>query len=213
FLPETPRPPVTGTRLWMRADPAPSRRPDEAATLRVLTWREQGGGPWWWRWSEAVRDGIRDGVDHHDGQAAALVPALVAGDESGLTEVTREEFTRTGLTHLLAVSGANLTILLGVGVFGLRAVGAPRRAVLVAGALTIVAFVLVARPEPSVQRAAVMGSVALAGLVVGRTRAGLRALAWAVIALLVLDPWLAIRAGFVLSVCATAGIIVVAPPL
>lgn len=204
---------VTGTRLAVRADLGPAQTRDEAARLRLLDVRVVGEGPWWWRWSEAVRDGIRDGVDHHDGQAAALVPALVAGDESGLTEVTREEFTRTGLTHLLAVSGANLTILLGVVVFGLRAVGASRRAVLVVGALTIVAFVLVARPEPSVQRAAVMGSVALAGLVVGRTRAGLRALAWAVIALLVLDPWLAIRAGFVLSVCATAGIVVVAPPL
>lgn len=204
---------ITGTRWVLRAKLGPADATDEAAQLRVLEQRVVGEGPWWWRASEAVRDGIRDGVDHHEGQAAALVPALVAGDESGLSEVTREEFSRTGLTHLLAVSGANLTILLGVVVFGLRAFGSSRRVLLVAGAVTIVAFVLVARPEPSVQRAAVMGAVALAGLVVGRSRAGLRALAWAVIVLLALDPWLATRAGFVLSVCATAGIIVVAPPL
>lgn len=213
FLPETPRPPVTGTRLWMRADPAPSRRPDEAATLRVLTWREQGVGPWWWRWSEAVRDGIRDGVDHHDDPAAALVPALVAGDESGLDEQTREDFRRTGLTHLLAVSGANLTILLGVVLLGLRSLGASRGVLLGAGGIGVVAFVLVARPEPSVLRAAVMGVVALGGLATGRSRTGLRALAWAVVTLLVIDPWLATTAGFVLSVCATAGIVVGASPL
>src|SRR5690606_8631628 len=117
-----------------------------------------------------------------------------------------------GLTHLLAVSGANLTIVLGVVLLGLRGVGTSRRLLLLAGVLTVLAFVLVARPEPSVQRAAVMGSVALAGLLVGRAGAGLRALAWAVIVLLVLDPWLAARPGFVLSVSATAGIIVLAPP-
>lgn len=204
---------VTGTRLAVRADLEPSDGTDEAAVLRVLRWRVVGPGPWWWRWSEVVRDGIRDGVDHHDGQAAALVPALVAGDESGLSDRTREEFARTGLTHLLAVSGANLTIVLGIVLLGLRAGGASRRVLVAAGALTVVAFVLVARPEPSVQRAAVMGSVALAGLLVGSAAAGLRALAWAVIVLLVLDPWLATRPGFVLSVSATAGIIAVAPPL
>ncbi|MFH7321808.1 ComEC/Rec2 family competence protein [Aeromicrobium sp. JJY06] len=204
---------VTGTRLAVRAELAPADGRDEAAVLRVREWRSVGSGPWWWRWSEVVRAGVRDGVDHRDDQAAALVPALVAGDETGLSDRTREEFATTGLTHLLAVSGANLTIVLGIVLLGLKAVGASRRVVLAAGALTVVAFVLVARPEPSVLRAAVMGSVALAGLLVGRTGAGLRALAWSVIALVVLDPWLATSAGFVLSVCATAGIIALAPPL
>lgn len=204
---------VTGTRLRVRAALSPADSSDEAAVLRIARWEPTGAGPWWWRWSEVVRDGIRDGVDHRHDQAAALVPALVAGDESALTDRTREEFQRTGLTHLLAVSGANLTIVLGVVLLGLRTIGASRRVMLAVGALTVVAFVLVARPEPSVQRAAVMGSVALAGLLVGRLRAGLRALAWAVLVLLVFDPWLATSAGFVLSVCATAGIIVGATPL
>ncbi|SKB04027.1 competence protein ComEC [Aeromicrobium choanae] len=204
---------VTGTRLLVRAGLEPSDGSDEAAVLRVHDWRRAGAGPWWWRWSEVVRDGVRDGVDHRGDQAAALVPALVAGDESGLSDRTREEFATTGLTHLLAVSGANLTIVLGIVLLGLRAVGASRRTVLLAGVLTVVAFVVVARPEPSVQRAAVMGSVALAGLLVGSAGAGLRALAWSVVALVVLDPWLATRPGFVLSVSATAGIIAFAPPL
>src|SRR5690606_9980832 len=91
---------VTGTRLAVRADLAPADGRDEAAVLRVLRWQVVGSGPWWWRSSEVVRDGIRDGIDHRDDQAAALVPALVAGDESRLTDRTREEFSRTGLTHL-----------------------------------------------------------------------------------------------------------------
>ncbi len=213
FVDGTPERFVTGTRFRVRADLSPAEATDEAAVLRVLDWRQTDPGSWWWRSSEAVRDGIRDGVDHRDDQAAALVPALVAGDETGLTDQTRQEFSTTGLTHLLAVSGSNLTIVLGVVLLGLRSVGVSRRVLLAAGLVTVVAFVLVARPEPSVQRAAVMGSVALAGLLVGRPRAGLRALSWAVIALLVLDPWLATQPGFVLSVSATAGIIVAAQPL
>lgn len=204
---------IAGSRHRMRADLDRADTTDEAATLRVLESAKLGSGPWWWRWSDRVREGIRGGVDHRDDQAAALVPALVAGDETGLNDQTRHEFMTTGLTHLLAVSGANLTIVLGVVMLGLRSVGASRRVLLVAGLLTVVAFLLVARPEPSVQRAAVMGSVALAGLLVGRPRAGMRALAWAVIALLVPDPWLSTRPGFALSVSATTGIILVAPPL
>ncbi len=204
---------VVGAQLVVRADLSAADTSDEAATMRVLRWRLVGEGPWWWRGSDAVRDGIRDGVDHRHDQAAALVPALVAGDESGLTDATREDFTRTGLTHLLAVSGANLTIVLAVVLAGARLAGAGRRTVLLLGAATAVAFVLVARPEPSVLRAAVMGSVALVGLVMGSPRAGLRALAWAVLVLVVVDPWLASSAGFVLSVSATAGIVAFAPAL
>lgn len=202
-----------GVRLSLRTDLEPSTDSDEAALLRVLQWREVSAGSWWWRGADVVRQSIRDGVDHRDDQAAALVPALVAGDESALTEQTRERFARTGLTHLLAVSGANLTIVLGVVIGIARAGGRGRRTVLVLGLMTVVGFVVVARPEPSVQRAAVMGAVALAGTATGSRGAGLRALGWAVVALLVVDPWLSTRAGFVLSVLATAGIIAFAPVL
>ncbi|HPU12251.1 MAG TPA: ComEC/Rec2 family competence protein [Aeromicrobium sp.] len=203
----------TGETIVVRAKMSPADRSDEVAQFRVLNWQPTDSMPWWWRGSEVVRQGIRDGVDHRSGQGAALVPALVAGDESALTESTRSDFQRTGLTHLLAVSGANLTIVLALVVFGLRAVRARPVFLLLAAALTIISFVLVARPEPSVQRAAVMGSVALVAMLTGSAAGGLRALAWAVLALLAFDPWLAGQPGFILSVLATCGIIVLANPL
>ena len=101
-----------GETILVRATISPADRSDEVAQFRVLKWQSTDSMPWWWRGSEVVRQGIRDGVDHRSGQGAALVPALVAGDESALTESTRSDFQRTGLTHLLAVSGANLTIVL-----------------------------------------------------------------------------------------------------
>ena len=78
----------------------------------------------------------------------------------------------------------------------------------------IVGFVLLARTEPSVLRAAVMGTVG-AGRA-GRRRPAARALAAlgrAVVVLVLLDPALAVSAGFALSVLATGGILLLAPGL
>jgi competence protein ComEC len=110
----------------------------------------------------------------------------------------------------MAVSGTNLTIVLAVTMALARAAGVRRGGLWIVGLGSILAFVLLARPEPSVIRAAAMGAVGVAALGFG-VRGGLRALACAIVALLFLDPWLARSAGFVLSVCATAGILLLAP--
>ncbi|HSK33093.1 MAG TPA: ComEC/Rec2 family competence protein [Propionicimonas sp.] len=155
-----------------------------------------------------VRAGLRDAVDGLPPEPAALVPALVVGDTDGMSEAVQAQFRTTGLTHLTAVSGANLTLLLAAILWAAARAGVVgwwRRGVAVAG---VVAFVLLCRAEPSVLRAAAMGMVGLAALGWGGTRQGLRLLSWAVIGLLFVDPWLGRSAGFVLSVCASGGIIV-----
>jgi competence protein ComEC len=73
--------------------------------------------------------------------------------------------------------------------------------------------VVLARPEPSVLRAAVMGGVALVGILLARRGAGAAALSTAVVGLLAIDPWLSRSFGFVLSVLATTGLLVLAGPL
>lgn len=202
---------VVGRRVVLEGRLAPADGSDEVATLSATRVSPANDGPWWWEASERVREGIRTAVAHHDGPAAGLVPALVSGDVSGIDESLRDDFRRAGLTHLTAVSGSNLTIVLGAVLLLVRRTR--RTAVILAVALAaITVFVLVARPEPSVQRAAIMGTVAVIALGRG-TRDGLRALAWAVIGVLVLDPWMGREAGFILSVCATSGIVVLGPPL
>ena len=90
---------------------------------------------------------------------AAILPALVLGDTSALTGETTQQFRASGLTHLTAVSGANVTIVCGAVLLTAALVG-PRVAVaLAAGALT--AFVIVVQPSASVLRAAVMGAITL----------------------------------------------------
>jgi competence protein ComEC len=158
-----------------------------------------------------VRDGIRRSVAHRPAEPRALVPALVDGDDAGLPERTVADFRTAGLTHLLAVSGTNLTLVVGALLVVARAVGVRARGLVAVGAVGVVGFVLLARPEPSVLRAAVMGSVALVGMGSNGRQRGARALGFAVLVLMLFDPWLAGEVGFALSVLATAGIVFLAP--
>ncbi|MCW2811479.1 MAG: fold metallo-hydrolase [Friedmanniella sp.] len=156
---------------------------------------------------ERVRRGLRRAVQARGEEARALVPALVLGDTSAVTPRLTQDFQTTGLTHLTAVSGANLTLLLAFVLSLARWAGCRGRPLRVLGLLGVVAFVGLCRTEPSVLRAAAMGLVALAALGTGGRGAGVRQLCVAVLGLLLLDPYLSRSLGFQLSVLASGGII------
>jgi competence protein ComEC len=168
--------------------------------------------PWWLRAAEQVRAGLRRAVAHESEDVRGLVPALVMGDVSGVSPELNADFQTTGLTHLSAVSGTNLTLLLAFLLPLARAIGVRARGLTVVGVLTVVVFVVLARPQPSVLRAAAMGLIALAAMTGGGgPRRAVRSLSVAVIMLLLLDTSLARSAGFALSVLATAGIVLLGP--
>lgn len=140
---------------------------------------------------------------------AAMLPALVLGDTSVLSNDTTAQFRASGLTHLTAVSGANVTIVCGAVLLTASVVG-PRIAVAVA-AVALIAFVIVVQPSASVLRAAVMAAITLLALVTHRRRQAIPALSAAVVALMIAAPELAVDVGFALSVSATAALVVIAP--
>ncbi|AKK30710.1 ComEC/Rec2 family competence protein [Mycobacterium sp. EPa45] len=140
---------------------------------------------------------------------AAVLPGLVLGDTSAVSAGTTNEFKAAGLTHLTAVSGANVTIVCGAVLLSAGLVG-PRVAVGLA-TVALVAFVIVVQPTASVLRAAVMGAIALVAIVSARRRQAVPVLAATVLGLLIVAPQLAVDAGFALSVSATAALIVLAP--
>lgn len=188
-----------------------SRGPDLAGVLI-------GGPPevtehagWVDRGISQVRRGLVEAASPLPQTQRALIPALVDGDDSAMPAEAVEDFQTTGLTHLLAVSGANLTLVLVFVLFVARWCGVRGRGLAVVGMVAVVFFVLLARPQPSVLRAAAMGVVAIAGLSAGGPRRGVRALCVAVVVLVLLDPWLARSVGFLLSTVATAGILLLAP--
>lgn len=158
-----------------------------------------------------LRAGLRTAVSHSPPDQAALVPSLVVGDTSGIDETMRDEFQATGLTHLSAVSGANLMLLLAVLLPLVRTLGLRGWWVRGSAVAGVAGFVVVCGQEPSVLRAAAMGIIALAATGAGRGRRSLRSLSVAVLVLCWLDPWLSRSAGFCLSVAACAGILLVAP--
>ncbi|HST84781.1 MAG TPA: ComEC/Rec2 family competence protein, partial [Kineosporiaceae bacterium] len=157
-------------------------------------------GNWIWRAAERLRAGLRTACRGLPADARGLLPALVVGDTSRLSLPLRADLQTAGLSHLTSVSGANVAIVAAAVVTIIGALGAGRYLRVAGTALAIAGFVVIARPEPSVLRAAVMGGLALIGLLQARRGAGMPLLAATAVLLLMVDPWLSRNYGFILSV-------------
>ncbi|QFY14146.1 MBL fold metallo-hydrolase [Nonomuraea phyllanthi] len=159
----------------------------------------------------SLRAGLRAAADVLPADQRGLLPGLVVGDVSRMDPQVASDLKDAGLSHLNAVSGANLAIVAGATLAVSRLVGLslPLRALFAAFAM--LAFAVVARPSPSVLRALLMGLAAAVALGTGRAKDGLGALAATVLLLVLFAPELARSYGFALSVAATAGILILAP--
>ncbi|MEQ4724833.1 ComEC/Rec2 family competence protein [Nonomuraea sp. B19D2] len=159
----------------------------------------------------ALRAGLRGAADALPADQRGLLPGLVVGDVSRMDPQVASDLKEAGLSHLNAVSGANLAIVAGAALALSRVLGLslPLRAVL--AAIAMLAFAVVARPSPSVLRALLMGLAAVIALGTGRSKDGLAALSATVLLLVLFAPDLARSYGFALSVAATAGILILAP--
>lgn len=203
---------LPGARVAVRGRLAATGAGDLAAVLRTADAPGRAGFPSMVsRLTEPLRQGLRDAVAGLAEAPRGLVPGLAVGDESGLPAAVRDDMRATGLTHLTAVSGMHVSIVL-VAVLGLaRWLGVRGYALPAVAVLAIVGFALLVRPDPSVIRASTMGLIGVLGLTVAGRKRALPALAAAVVVLLLVDPWLARSIGFTLSVLSTAGILVLAP--
>ena len=164
------------------------------------------------RMTNEVRARVRIAAHAHlPPDHAAILTGLVTGDTTGLSDTAEDALLAAGLTHLVAVSGSNVALVL-AGIVGLAAAAefgarGRRRIAVVA----LVWFVVLVRGEPSVLRAAVMALLVLGASGLGRGNDARHTLAVAATLLLLVDPLLAVQLGFALSVLATAGVLVVAP--
>lgn len=163
-------------------------------------------------WSLAlanIRTGLRDASG--GGDAGALIPGMVIGDTAKQSSDFKNDMRRAGLTHLVAVSGANFAIvsafILWCSQFIFRRI--PAR--LVATSIALLAFIALVRPSPSVLRAAAMAAVMLIALATRARGDSLPALGFAMAAVVVIDPWQSRDPGFALSVLATGGLLLIAP--
>ncbi|MEI2268145.1 ComEC/Rec2 family competence protein [Microbacterium sp. No. 7] len=160
-----------------------------------------------------LRTGLVNAVDGLPDPGAGLVPGLAVGDTSAVTDDLDQQMKASSLSHLTAVSGANCALVAGIA-FGIAALcGARRGTRVTAGLATLIAFIVLVSPEPSVVRAGAMAAIAMLGVLLGRIGAGMSILSASVCVLLVLDPWLAASLGFALSAVATGSLLLFAGPL
>jgi competence protein ComEC len=204
---------LPGQRLHAEGRLAAPRGGDLTAAVLTVTGPPvlDGPAPWLQRAAGSLRTGLQRACAPLPEDRGGLLPGLVVGDTSRLTPAVTEEFRATGMTHLNAVSGSNVAIVVGAVLLLARWARAGPRLAAVCCALALVGFVVLVRPSPSVVRAATMGAIGLAALAAGRPRAALPALCAAVTVLVLVDPELAGDPGFALSVLATAGLLLLAP--
>jgi competence protein ComEC len=190
------------------------RRQGIHVVLRIDAWHQVG--------SRGGLGGLADGVRRFlargsapgvAGERRAVLEGILLGDDTQLDPGLKTSFQRSGLYHLLAVSGENV-VLLAAGVLGLAWLFGLPRAVGHAGALVaIVAYVLAVGAQPSVIRAAVSGGAVSIAWLLGRQRDQWHVLLLAAITLLAWNPYTVYDAGFQLSFAAVVAIFVFARPL
>jgi competence protein ComEC len=143
---------------------------------------------------------------------AALLNGILLGIETGIPRALYEEFNLTGTSHVIVISGSNISLVAGVLLLlGQRLVGkrlAPPLAL--AG---IVIYTLLVGADAAVVRAALMGAVGLLALGVGRPGLALNTLFFSGLAFTLFNPLILWDAGFQLSFTATLGLIILVPPL
>lgn len=160
-----------------------------------------------------LRGIARAATSHLPADEAALVRGMTTGDTAGMGERTEEIMRRAGISHLVAVSGANIALVLAAVLGPLLLLGVRRRPRLLAAATVVAGYVWLVGDEPSVQRAATMAAPLLAARFAGVRASPVAVLALTVALWSVLDPVTAASIGFLLSALATAAILIVAPPL
>jgi competence protein ComEC len=159
---------------------------------------------------ERAEAGLGEGMPARE---AALARGFVLGDDEGVDEATKEDFIRAGLSHLLAVSGENVTLLALLAMPVLAAFGIPLRERLVWTIALIAVYVPLAGSGPSIQRAGVMGAAGLLATLAGRRASRLYALGLAAVVTLAIDPSVASNVGWQLSFAAVLGILLLASPI
>jgi len=199
--------PGTRVRVVARvldADPVRGR----AATLVARTLVVVAGAPPLQGAAGAVRASLRASVSGRPPDEAGLLPGLVVGDTSQVPPDLDAAMRASSLTHLVAVSGGNVAVVVLLALGGARLCRIRRgRAQVVIVALAVAAYVVVARPQPSVVRAAGMTAVVLVAVLLDLRVRPRDALGASVAALVLVDPFLALSIGFAMSALATAGLV------
>lgn len=170
-----------------------------------------GSGSVHWRVAAWLQQTVASSTSSMDPRAAALYQGLVTGDDRDQGAAQKAIFRRTGLSHILAVSGQNVAFVLILAHLVIGSLPGYLRPPIVAGILGL--FALTTQLEPSVLRATFTAGIGYFAVVTGRRDSGVRLLSLAVSGLLLIDPFMVGNLGFQLSVLASGGILLLGPAI
>lgn len=164
-----------------------------------------------WKWRNRIEEAIV--TSSLDEQSANFLIALLAGDDSWIGSETRDAFSRAGIAHVLALSGAHVAVIasvLAVFLFPFTLFGMRRSRWLITIA-ALWAFALMTGMSSSVVRSVIMATIVLGGYALERRSVGLNPLCFAAIVILLFSPVSLWHPGFQLSFIATAAIVAAVP--
>ena len=143
---------------------------------------------------------------------ASLLAGILLGIESGISSEVRQAFNDTSTTHIIAISGFNITILaaLVISLAG-RTLGMRRGSIVAAVAIAL--YTILVGADASVVRAALMGGLALTARFLGRATLALASLSATAIVMTIASPYVLWDVGFQLSFAATLGLVLYAEPI
>lgn len=144
--------------------------------------------------------------------SASLVNGILIGLDKQIPPETAQAFIDTGTSHIVAISGFNISIITAILITLLTRLTGKRWGTLLS-ILGISIYTLIAGADPPVVRSAMMGGLAAFGVLIGRRNATLTLLFFAGMIMTLIEPATLFEAGFQLSFAATLGIISMVPPM
>lgn len=139
---------------------------------------------------------------------SGLLLGLLAGDRSGIPEALQNDFRRTGLVHVLAISGFHIVLLSEILLLILKAFRLPHTLAKVIAIILLLIYIPVTGGSSAVSRAVLMFVVVQSGTFFQKKADSLNSLGFALLILIFHDPEALWNPGFQLSGAATAGIII-----
>ena len=163
-----------------------------------------------WQIRQKAHEFLKQELGEDEG---ALVSAICLGEKSSLDEADKKLYQRSGISHILAISGLHFT-LLGMGVFQiLKMILGNNKGTLVTSIIIMSLYCVFTGNSISTIRAAIMFALSMFAKVLGRSYDSLSALGLAAILQLFMNPYVLNYSGFLLSFLAVIGVTFLAPRL
>lgn len=141
----------------------------------------------------------------------SIAYAMLSGDKNEIASDDKEAFSAAGIAHILAVSGLHIGFLMAVVAFILRKLRVKRLPSLLIETAIMLLYAAFAGFSPSVVRCCVMFEVMSVAMTIGEQNDSLNSLGIAATVILLVNPLMMFEAGFIMSISAVFGIIVLSP--